>query len=138
MEVSGTGALTGIQMAYEKASGQKLDETKTKLANEEIVTTGELADKVGKNEATTVVNQSKIDVIQNNVQNTQEIQNIVVNVAQENNVSVSQEEIDKKLNILNQVERYSNYNKLRVELHPMAYWQGDTCYDVLLTEITDK
>lgn len=48
MEVSGTGALTGIQMAYEKASGQKLDETKTKLANEEIVTTGELADKVGK------------------------------------------------------------------------------------------
>ena len=50
----------------------------------------------------------------------------------------SQEEIDKKLNILNQVERYSNYNKLRVELHPMAYWQGDTCHDVLLTESTDK
>ena len=69
MEVSGTGALTGIQMAYEKASGEKLDETKTKLANQEIVTTGELADKVGKNEATTVVNQSKMDVIQNGVQN---------------------------------------------------------------------
>ena len=50
----------------------------------------------------------------------------------------SQEEIDKKLNILNQVERYGNYNKLTVELHPMAYWQGDTCHDVLLTEITDK
>ena len=48
MEVSGTGALTGIQMAYEKASGEKLDATKTKLANQEIVTTGELADKVGK------------------------------------------------------------------------------------------
>ena len=46
----------------------------------------------------------------------------------------SQEEIDKKLNILNQVERYGNYNKLTVELHPMAYWQGDTCHDVLLTD----
>ena len=46
----------------------------------------------------------------------------------------SQEEIDKKLNILNLVERYGNYNKLTVELHPMAYWQGDTCHDVLLTD----
>ena len=46
----------------------------------------------------------------------------------------SLEEIDKKLNILNQVERYGNYNKLTVELHPMAYWQGDTCHDVLLTD----
>ena len=46
----------------------------------------------------------------------------------------SQEEIDKKLKILNQVERYGNYNKLTVELHPMAYWQGDTCHDVLLTD----
>ena len=48
------------------------------------------------------------------------------------------EEIDEKLRILNQVERYSNYNKLTAELHPMAYWQGDTCHDVLLTEINDK
>ena len=46
----------------------------------------------------------------------------------------SQEEIDKKLNILNQVEWYVNYNKLTVELHPMAYWQGATWHDVLLTD----
>ena len=88
MEVSGTGALTGIQMAYEQASGKKLDETKTKLANEEMVVTGNLADQVGKNEATTVVNQSKMDVIQNNVQNADEIQNIVINVAEQNIVSL--------------------------------------------------
>ena len=46
----------------------------------------------------------------------------------------SLEEIDEKLRILNQVERHSNYNKLNSELHPMAYWQGDTCHDVLLTD----
>ena len=44
------------------------------------------------------------------------------------------EEIDEKLRILKQVERYGNYNKLNSELHPMAYWQGDTCHDVLLTD----
>ena len=46
----------------------------------------------------------------------------------------SLEEIDKKLSLLKQVERYGSYNKLTAELHPMAYWQGDTCHDVLLTE----
>ena len=131
MEVSGTGALTGIQMAYEKASGQKLDETKTKLANEEIVTTGELADKVGKNEATTVVNQSKIDVIQNNVQNTQEIQNIVVNVAQENNVSVSQEEIDKIVSLLEKIaEQGYDYDDVKDTLEQVdANTTGKTTTD---------
>lgn len=141
MEVSGTGALTGIQMAYEKASGQKLDETKTKLANEEIVTTGELADKVGKNEATTVVNQSKIDVIQNNVQNTQEIQNIVFNVAQENNVSVSQEEIDKIVSLLEKIaEQGYDYDDVKDTLEQVdANTTGKTTTDDSLDgENTDE
>ena len=117
MEVSGTGALTGIQMAYEQASGKKLDETKTKLANEEMVVTGNLADQVGKNEATTVVNQSKMDVIQNNVQNADEIQNIVVNVAEQNNVSVSQEEIDKIVSLLGKIaEQGYNYDDVKETL----------------------
>lgn len=117
MEVSGTGALTGIQMAYEKASGEKLDETKTKLANQEIVTTGELADKVGKNEATTVVNQSKMDVIQNGVQNADEIQNIVINVAEQNNISVSQDDIDKIVSLLEQISQQDyNYDDVKETL----------------------
>ena len=117
MEVSGTGALTGIQMAYEKASGEKLEETKTKLANQEIVTTGELADKVGKNEATTVVNQSKMDVIQNGVQNADEIQNIVINVAEQNNISVSQDDIDRIVSLLKQISQQDyNYDDVKETL----------------------
>lgn len=117
MEVSGTGALTGIQMAYEKASGEKLDATKTKLANYEIVTTGELADKVGKDQATTVVNQSKMDVIQNDVQNADEIQNIVINVANQNNISVSQDDIDKIVSLLQQIAQQGyNYDDVKQTL----------------------
>ena len=107
IEVSGTGALTGIQMAYEKASGEKLDATKTKLANQEIVTTGELADKVGKDQATTVVNQSKMD----------EIQNIVINVANQNNISVSQDDIDKIVSLLQQIAQQGyNYDDVKQTL----------------------
>lgn len=117
MEVSGTGALTGIQMAYEKASGEKLDATKTKLANQEIVTTAELADKVGKDQATTVVNQSKMDVIQNDVQNADEIQNIVINVANQNNISVSQDDIDKIVSLLQQIAQQGyNYDDVKQTL----------------------
>ena len=117
MEVSGTGALTGIQMAYEKASGEKLDATKTKLANQEIVTTGELADKVGKDQATTVVNQSKMDVIQNDVQNADEIQNIVITVANQNNISVSQDDIDKIVSLLQQIAQQGyNYDDVKQTL----------------------
>lgn len=131
MEVSGTGALTGIQMAYEKASGEKLDETKTKLANQEIVTTGELADKVGKNEATTVVNQSKMDVIQNGVQNADEIQNIVINVAEQNNISVSQDDIDRIVSLLGQIAQQDyNYDDVKATLEQVDQNTSESSDDI--------
>lgn len=52
IEVSGTGALTGIMMAYETASGETLNEDQKATATEELITTGELADAVGQQEAT--------------------------------------------------------------------------------------
>ncbi len=104
-EVSGTGALTGIQMAYEKASGEKLDEEKKQIATEEIVVTGNLADEVGKNDATTVINQSKMEIIENNVQNANEIYNIVQNIAQQNNVTVNQEQLDQIVALLEQIAK---------------------------------
>ena len=50
----------------------------------------------------------------------------------------SLEEIDMKLSILKQMERHGNYNKLTCELHPMAYWQGDSHHDVFLTEMEEE
>lgn len=108
-EVSGTGALTGIQMAYEAASGEKLDETKKELATEEIVVTGNLADQVGKNDATTVMNQAKMEIIQNGVQNADEIYNIVFNIAQQNNITIDSEQMDKIVDLLEQIAQ-QNYD----------------------------
>ncbi|MCI5901692.1 MAG: DUF1002 domain-containing protein [Blautia sp.] len=93
-EVSGTGALTGIQMAYETASGVKLSETKKKIATQEMVVTGKLADRVGKKPATKVINQAKMEVIGNNITNSGDIYNVVVNIVQENNVNIGEAEIE--------------------------------------------
>lgn len=65
--VSGTGALTGIMMAYETASGETLDEGQKAAATEELVTTGELADAVGQEEATGLMNDVKEQVIEDGI-----------------------------------------------------------------------
>lgn len=108
-EVSGTGALTGIQMAYETASGEKLDDTKKEIATEEMVITGNLAEQVGKNDATTVINQAKMQIIQNNIQDADEIYNIVINIAEQNNVTVDTEQLDKIVALLEEIAQ-QNYN----------------------------
>ena len=116
-EVSGTGALTGIQMAYETATGEQLDSTKKELATEEMVVTGSLADEVGKNDATTVMNNSKMQVIKDNVQNADEIYNIVVNVAQQNNVNLDSDQINKIVELLEQIAQQDyNYDDVKATL----------------------
>ena len=116
-EVSGTGALTGIQMAYETATGEQLDSTKKELATEEMVVTGNLADEVGKNDAPTVMNNSKMQVIKDNVQNADEIYNIVVNVAQQNNVNLDSDQINKIVELLKQIAQQDyNYDDVKATL----------------------
>ena len=94
-EVSGTGALTGVIMAYETASDVTLDTNKKELANEELVTTGNLADEVGQSKATAVINETKLQVIENNVTDIDEITNIVNNVSNNYNVTISQDQSDE-------------------------------------------
>lgn len=108
-EVSGTGALTGIMMAYESASGEKLDETKKELATEEMVVTGNLASDVGNVDATAIVNEAKMQVIEGNVQQAEQIQNIVTNILQENHYEVSQDKLDEIVGLLEQIAQ-QNYD----------------------------
>lgn len=87
-KVSGTGALTGVIMAYETASQETLDPVKKDLANQELVATGNLANEVGQSKATAIMNETKIEVVENNITNVQEINNIVNNVSNQYGVEV--------------------------------------------------
>ena len=106
-EVSGTGALTGVIMAYESASGQKLDSTKIDLATKEVVVTGDLAQQVGNDNATNIINQAKLQIIGDNIQNADEIYNIVNNIAVQNNVTLSQEELETIVALLQEIVQQS-------------------------------
>lgn len=76
-EVSGTGALTGVIMAYETATDTTLDSTKKDIANQELVTTGTIAQTVGQNTATQIVNDIKIQVISGQVVDQNQVDAIV-------------------------------------------------------------
>lgn len=76
-EVSGTGALTGVIMAYETATDTTLDSTKKDIANQELVTTGTIAQTVGQNTATQIVNDIKIQVISGQVVDQDQVDAIV-------------------------------------------------------------
>ena len=108
-EVSGTGALTGVMMAYETASGKQLDSTKKDLATKEVVVTGDVAQQVGNDNATNIINQAKMQIIGDNIQNADEIYNIVYNIAEQNGVSLSQDEIDTIVSLLQQIAQ-QNYD----------------------------
>ena len=58
-----------------------------------------------------------MDVIQNGVQNADEIQNIVINVAEQNNISVSQDDIDRIVSLLEQISQQDyNYDDVKETL----------------------
>ena len=90
IEVSGTGALTGIMMAYEQASGETLDEGQKEAATQELITTGELADTIGQEQASDLMNEVKEDVIDNNLTDEGEIQDAVNEAADKYNITLSE------------------------------------------------
>ena len=102
-EVSGTGALTGVIMAYETASDVTLDESKKELANEELVATGNLADEVGQSKATAVINETKLQVIENNITDITEITNIVNNISNDYDVTISDDQSEEIAGLMQKI-----------------------------------
>lgn len=106
IEVSGTGALTGIMMAYETASGETLDEGQKEAATEELVTTGELADAIGQEEATDLMNNIKQEVIEDGIADEGEIQDVVEDNADKLNITLTQEQLDKIVALMEKISQY--------------------------------
>ena len=119
-EVSGTGALTGIIMAYESASGQTLQAEKKDIATQELITTGQIANQIGQEQATSLVNEIKIQVIENQVKTEPEIVNIVNNVVNQQ-VQISQglsaEDYDLLLDLAERIsEQDYDYEEMKETL----------------------
>lgn len=102
--VSGTAALTGILKGFENSNGgKKIDENKKKVANEEMVVTGNLGEKIGKDEAANLINEVKKDVVKEKPKTEKEIEKIVVNVTNNYGKNLSDEDIKKITSLMNKI-----------------------------------
>ena len=116
-EVSGTGALTGILMAYESAVGTQLDATKKEVATQELITTTTIANNIGQAEATDIVNEAKMQVVQGDVVNENDINVIVNDVAEEENIELSAEDRAMLVELMKQIsEQKYNYDDMKETL----------------------
>ncbi|MFV3012055.1 DUF1002 domain-containing protein [Clostridium botulinum] len=102
--VSGTAALTGILKGFESSKGgKKIDEEKKKVANEEMVVTGNLGEKIGQDEAANLINEVKKEVVKEKPKTEKEIKNIVKDATNNYGYKLSDEDMQKITALMNKI-----------------------------------
>ncbi|MEM5018063.1 DUF1002 domain-containing protein [Metabacillus indicus] len=104
-EVSGTAALTGLLKAYEVSSDEVIPEDVKQVANEELVKTAELGDKVGQENASALMAKIKEDIAKNGVPETDaEFRELIETSANDLGITLSEEEINSLVALFNKMK----------------------------------
>lgn len=120
-QVSGTAALTGIMKAFEEATGEGLSEEAKQAANEELVTTGELGEEIGQDKAASLVKEIKERIIKENITDPKQIRNIIIEIAGDLNINITQEHIDQLANLMEKISKLDlNVEKITGQLENIS------------------
>lgn len=96
IQVSGTTGLTGIMMAFETVTNQEISEEQKDLANEEMVITSELGEKIEDNDkATQFIAEVKEEIAQQQPETKEEVRDIIINVAGDLNINLGDQEVEQ-------------------------------------------
>ena len=105
--VSGTGALTGIIKGFEEATGKTISEEQKKVANEEVVTSGELGEDIGQDKASEIIRLVKEEVVKKGLKDPEEIKKIVIDIAAKLDINLNADNIN---NLSGLIENISKLN----------------------------
>lgn len=103
-QVSGTGALTGVFMAFE-STGTELDEDKKALASEELVETAELEKVYGESITDLVTDVKEEVIVSDKVLTTSEIEEIVDTKSKQYNIELKEEDTNKIVELTNKLQQ---------------------------------
>lgn len=103
--VSGTAALTGIIKTFEAASGKRIDPSRKDVAYQELVTTGDLGEEIGQDNAEELIRDIKKDVIESKSANPEEIRIIIENNAERYNITLTEEQIQSIEELMSRINR---------------------------------
>jgi uncharacterized protein YpuA (DUF1002 family) len=104
-EVSGTGSIAGIFKAYEALSGEELSEDKKEIASEELVTTSELAEDIGQEEASNLISELKEQILENSLTDENSIAQYIEDYIQKNNIEITEEQKWKLVELLLKISK---------------------------------
>jgi uncharacterized protein YpuA (DUF1002 family) len=116
--VSGTAALTGLIKAYELSSDEAIPEDVKQVANEEMVKTAELGDKLGTEEAAALMAKIKEEMAKNAPQTDEELRAIIEAAATELGVTLTEEEINSLIALFNKMKELNiDWNQVGDQLN---------------------
>ncbi|NFA97242.1 DUF1002 domain-containing protein [Clostridium botulinum] len=120
--VSGTAALTGILKGFESSKGgKKIDEEKKKVANEEMVVTGNLGEKIGQDEAANLINEVKKEVVKEKPKTEKEIKNIVKDATNNYGYKLSDEDMQKITALMDKINGLDlNFKQIKDQLNQVS------------------
>jgi uncharacterized protein YpuA (DUF1002 family) len=120
--VSGTAALTGILKAFEKATGAELSPGAKTTAGQELVTTSQLGEELGnKEQAAQLVARIKEQVVETQTDSPTAVRDIVIGVAGDLNVRLSDEQVDQITDVAMKVKALGiQTNDLRTQIRNIS------------------
>ncbi len=104
-EVSGTAALTGMYMAYEDITGEKLDEAAKRVGTQELTVTAQLADQIGSFDSVEIVNDLKLILDETKDMNDDELREQIREIASKYNVGLTDSQIDQLISLCRALEK---------------------------------
>ena len=116
-KVTGTSALSGILAGVEEVGGFEISLKQKETAQKEIETTVEVGDEIGSEEASTIINDIKTEVIKEKPKTEEEIKKIVENIINQYNVNISINAKDSIVNLMSDVNDLDlDYSELKNSL----------------------
>lgn len=113
-KVTGESALAGILAGAEEIMGAELSQENKETAQKEIGTTLDLAEEIGQKEASSIINDIKAEVIKDSPTTNVQIENIVVNIANNYNINLSPESKAKVVSLMSDVNELDiNYKDVK-------------------------
>lgn len=120
-EVSGTAALTGIMKAFEKATGEELTKEAKDAASEELVTSGELGEEIGKDKAAALIKKIKERIIGEKITDKEDIRRLIIEIAADLDINLSQENLNKLADLMEKIGKLDlNVDKLTDQLEKIS------------------
>lgn len=123
--VSGTAALTGIFLAYEDITGEPLDEQAKIVGTEELAISSDLANEIGDDNASNIVNDLKGMLGETKTMTDEELRITIIEIATYYNVTLTEEQITNLILLVRQLETVKSFS-LKVTINTNKNKQNGT------------